>query len=117
MRKNEYHSLQEFVEEYDGKEYKDQQSFIGIEFTYNNVYYRMCREPFPPDAFPILPDGRKGRYRVVIVHWKDGWLSDFEYELIGWYATLDDLLNICMIQGRPFAEVIMDDATKIISKD
>ena len=32
-------------------------------------------------------------------------------------ATLDDLLNVCMIQGRSFAEVIMDDATKIISKD
>ena len=55
--------------------------------------------------------------RVVVVHWKNGWLSDFDYELIGWYATLDDVLNNCKIQGRPFSEVIMDDATKIVSKD
>ena len=126
MRKNEYNSLQEFIEEYDGKEYKDHQSFMGIEFTYHSIYYRMCAEPLYfgdghghmlPVDFPTLPDGRKGRYDVVIVHWKGKWVGECDYELVGWYADLDDVLKNCKIEGRPFAEVIMDDETEIIGKD
>ena len=117
MRKNEYQNLKEFCEEYDGREYPDHQSFIGIEFTYHGVYYRMCREPLPDSELPTLPDGRKGRYRVVIVHWHDGWFSDFDYELVGWFADLDDLLQNCQLDGKHFAAVIMDDTTEIVGKD
>lgn len=117
MRENEYVNLKEFLEEYDGKVYKSHQSFIGIEFTYHGIYYRMCREPGPESWWPTLPNGTKGRYRVVIVHWKDGWFSDFEYELIGWYRDIHDLLDHCQIAGKTFREVIMADETKIIGKD
>lgn len=117
MRKNEYHDLEEFCHEYDGKEYKDHQSFIGIEFTYNGKYYRMCREPLSLEDLPTLPDGRKGRYRVVVIHWKNGWFSDFSYELVGWYVDLKDLLENCRLDGQPFASVIMADSTEIIGKD
>ena len=117
MRQNEYHRLQEFIEEYDGKEYKAHQSFSGSEFTYHGVYYRMCREPERESLWPNFSDGTKGRSRVVLVHWKDGWFSDFTYELIGWYRDLDDLLDNCWITGKTFREVIMADETKIIGKD
>ena len=118
MRQNEYNNLQEFVEEYDGKDYKAHQSFIGIEFTYHGVYYRMCREPGPKSWWPILPDGLKGRYRVVIVHWHETPTElNFDYELIDWYRDIDDLLENCSIDGKSFQEVIMADETKIIGKD
>ena len=117
-RKNEYTSLQEFREEYDGISYKKHRSFIGIEFTYHDVYYRMCREPLRDEQLPTLPNGNKGHYRVVIVHWKnDEWFSDYEYELIGWYETIDDLLQNCYISGRTFKDVIMSDETEIVGKD
>ena len=61
-RKNEYTSLQEFREEYDGISYKKHRSFIGIEFTYHDVYYRMCREPLCDEHLPTLPNGNKGHY-------------------------------------------------------
>lgn len=117
MRENEYNNLQEFIEEYDGKKYKAHRSFIGIEFTYRNIYYRMCREPLADDELPTLSDGTKGHYRVVIVHWKNGWFSDFDYELIGWYHNIEDLLNNCNLNGQPFRDVIMANETKIIGKD
>ncbi len=117
MRKNEYNNLQEFCEEYDGNEYKSHQSFIGIEFTYNGKYYRMCREPLSEEDFPVLPDGRKGRYHVVQVQWENGWFGECSYELIGWYADMDDLLHNCQIDKHTFETVIMDDNTEIIGKD
>ena len=118
MRLNEYNNLQEFIEEYDELDRKNIRSFMGIEFTYHGTYYRMCREPLNDDDLPTLPNGRKGHYRVIIVHWKNGeWFSDFQYELIGWYETIDDLLHNCFISDQTFAEVIMADETTIIGKD
>lgn len=43
--------------------------FIRIEFSYNGVYYQMCREPGEGNEMPILPDRRIGRYDVMICHW------------------------------------------------
>ena len=117
-RKNEYTSLQEFREEYDGISYKKHRSFIGIEFTYHDVYYRMCREPLVDEHLPTLPNGNKGHYNVVIVHWKNGeWFSDYEYELIGWYENIEDLLQNYYIDGKKFKDIIMADETEIIGKD
>lgn len=117
MRKNEYDTLDEFCREYDEVDYKNQRGFMGIEFTYRDVYYRMCREPIPETDRPILSNGKRGRYRVVIVHWKDGWFSDFEYELIGWYEDINDLLDNCRLGDMKFKDVIMADETEIIGKD
>ena len=47
----------------------------------------------------------------------NGWFGACDYELVGWYADLDDVLKNCKIEGRPFSDVIMDDETEIIGKD
>lgn len=39
------------------------------------------------------------------------------YNIIGWFKDMNDLLENCYIQGRNFKEVIMDDSTYIDSKD
>ena len=50
MRINEYSSLEDFIYEYEsGKSIPsdnlDKPKYMGIEFKYNDIYYRMCREP------------------------------------------------------------------------
>ncbi len=40
-----------------------------------------------------------------------------EYELLGEYADMSEVLESTVIQGRPFKEVIMDDATEIMGQD
>lgn len=48
MRINEYNNLDEFIDEYaTGKSFSWQNSdhkerYMGIEFSYKGVYYRMC---------------------------------------------------------------------------
>ncbi len=123
MRINEYNSLEEFVDEYaTGKSFSWQnedhkERFMGIEFSYKGVYYRMCREPLYEEDLPTLSDGRKGRYDVMICHWAMPEFDDNEFPLIGWYADLNDVLENCIIDGRKFKDVIMDDSTKIEAKD
>ena len=123
MRINEYNDLDEFIDEYyKGVEMPWQSSdgkrrYMGIEFSYNGVYYRMCREPGEDDEMPKLPDGRIGRYDVMICHWAMPEYNDDDFIHIGWYSDLDDVLENCIIDGRKFKDVIMDDSTKIEGKD
>ena len=64
---NEYNNLEEFIVEYDEIDRKNIRGFCGIEFTYQGVYYRMCREPIAEEKLPTLPNGHKGHYHVVLV--------------------------------------------------
>lgn len=40
-----------------------------------------------------------------------------QYELLGEYADMHDLLESRVIEGRPFSEVIMDDYTELLGQD
>lgn len=122
MRMNEYNSLDEFIYEYESgrsipMDNLERQKFMGIEFKYGDVYYRMCREP-QGDETVILDDGRPGVYDVIILHCENtGYPLSERFELIGWYADLSDVLENCIIQGQKFKDVIMADKTEILGKD
>ena len=70
MRVNEYKELKDFIYEYESgrsipTDNLDRQKFMGIEFKYNDVYYRMCREPLDENEKVTLSDGRTGQYDVI----------------------------------------------------
>ena len=112
MRKNEYNNLNEFIYEYDSGRHSSiddnhGRKFMGIEFKYKNIYYRMCREPenYKP-------------YQVSIMHCdKFGYPIADEFEIIGSYNDIYDLLDNCIIDNEYFKVVIMDDSTEILSQD
>ncbi len=115
MRINEFTDLQEFIDMYDENSTVDCEKHIGLEFEYNHQMYRMCREPIAIEHRPTLPNGKKGRYAVykVFNHMK----PNQEYETIGWYVDMDDLLNNCYIEGKSFKEVILEDETRMDGMD
>ena len=124
MRKNEYNSLEEFIFEYcKGRESSSEnpehrQRFMGIEFSYKGIFYRMCREPIDDGQPPLSGTEKKGQYNVMIMHCiTRGYPVADSFESLGWYSDLDDLLNNCIIDEKPFREVIMDDNTEILGKD
>ena len=124
MRKNEYNTINEFVYEYcKGREFSWENSdlrerYMGIEFCNKGVYYRMCREPYDPERSPILKNGKPGLYKVMIMHLgQGGYPVANSYECVGWYDSMDSLLDDCVLQGKTFRDVIMDDETEILGKD
>ncbi len=124
MRVNEYNSLDDFIFEYcKGRETSESNTekrrrYMGIEFLYNGIYYRMCREPYEEGKTLMLADGRPGLYNVMIMHCeKLGYPIADSFESIGWFADIQDLLDNCEIDRKKFKEVIMDDSTRILGKD
>ena len=64
----------------------------------------------------ILPDGREavfGLYKKISA--EDN--NEREYELLGEYANMQDVLQSYVIGGIPFAEVIIDEDTELIGQD
>ena len=59
----------------------------------------------------------KDDLRYGIYHKNNSAKAVHEYDLLAEYATMkDDLASTC-IEGRPFAEVIMDDDTELLGQD
>lgn len=59
-----------------------------------------------------------GKYEVALVDPNS--ISDYqfnEYQFIGWYDDIFDLLENCYIDGIKFKDVIIDDNTIIERKD
>lgn len=124
MKKNEYDSLDDFIYEYSvGKEFswqneENRERFMGIEFESMGIYYRMCREPYDKEHTPILSNGKIGLYHMMIMHCDQyGYPMADRFETIGWYDSLESLLENCMLAGRPFRDVIIDQNTEILGKD
>lgn len=114
MRKNEYNSLEDFINEYNGKYEIGDEFHIGIEFTYKGVLYRMCREPGQEKYFlyQVIKFPKRDDYKDVLEA-----LHNFEYKWLGIYDTIELLLDSEAIDNRKFKDVIMDDDTIIESKD
>ena len=116
MRINEYESLDKFIYEYDSGRHSSVDAtkgrkFMGIEFSYGGVFYRMCREP-------LENDDANGVYQVYIMHCeKQGYPIAERFELIGRYEQFQDLLDYFLIDGVPFKKVIMNDNTEILGQD
>ena len=124
MRINEYKTLEEFIYEYSkGREFSWEnedlrERYMGIEFSYNGIFYRMCREPYDREHTPTLDNGKPGVYKLMQMHLgQGGYPVADSYECIGWYDSMESLLDDCFIQNKAFREVIMDDNTEILSKD
>lgn len=73
----------------------------------------MCREPGEDSEMPILPDGRIERYYVMICHWAMPEYDANDFIMIGWHLNLNDVLENCIIDGRKFKDVIINDSTRI----
>lgn len=111
-RENMYLTLDDFLDDMDDRR-KDKNKFIGMEFIYEGVLYRINNESLAR-TYKTVPQGVK--FMVFIVHWIK-YPYDFEYETIGEFSSMDELLKDLKIKGRPFTEIITDPKTRIDCRD
>ena len=114
MRINEYKSLNEFTSQYVGEWAPSNGHWYGLDFLYHGTEYRLHTGSMYKNGNTILPDGREamfGLYKKIIKELYG------KYELLGEYADMHDLLESRVIEGRSFAEVIMDDYTELLGQD
>ncbi len=116
MRINEYNSLEEFTYEYDGKACGEGH-YCGLEFSYKGAIYRLHTFGMLERGTPKLKDGRKGLFSLYKILRNYPGPNDEDYELLGWFADMPDLLKSKVIDNREFREVIMDDSAEMLAKD
>ena len=116
MRLNEYNSLDEFINEYTGEWNPSGGHWLGLDFIHNGKRYRLHTGAMYNSKCTILPDGKEavfGIYKFNAI--KDS--KGHEYSLIGEYSDMESLLDNCIIDGRKFRDIIMDDNTQMTGKD
>lgn len=97
-----YKNLHEFIKEYDDIDYgKYVEKHIGIEFEYNNKFYRMCNEPI----MSALPK-RNGIILNICTY-----TGPDEYycseKVLGWYEDLNDCLENWIIDGKKLKRLLL----------
>lgn len=120
MRANEYKSLDEFTSQYIGIWSPSEGHWLGLDFSYNGDEYRLHTGSMYNPQNTILQDGREAIFGLYIKVQEANRASrneNFNYNLLGEYANMSDLLESKVICGTPFKEVIMDDSTELLGQD
>lgn len=122
MTFNNYDSLDDFIGEYSGICTKKHERFYGLDFTFHGKLYRMTIDQMEPndirEKFEKMLNKKLGKYEVALVDPKgSSELQYHEYQFIGWYFDIYDLLENCYIDGMKFKDVIMDRNTILEGQD
>ncbi len=108
MRKNEYTSLEEFTSQYVGEWGPSDGHWFG-DFEYKGEEYRL-------HTWNMYADEKDALFGLHHRK-KEACKGEHQYELLGKYDSMDELLESRVIGSRPFREVIMDDDTVLLGQD
>ena len=114
MIKNEYTSIEQFTSQYTGVWNPSENHWFGLDFIYRGVEYRFnTGSMYETDL--QLPNGQEMMFGL---YKKNNNVSkeEKEYELIGKFANMDDVLE-SIIDGRPFKDIILDYDTELTGQD
>lgn len=82
-----------------------EEKYMGLEFLYKGHYYRFCREP--NSLFHVME----------MVTEKKRYPDCDSFKDIGWYRSMDELLENCLINEERFKDVIVSEELRILSRD
>ncbi len=116
MRKNEYTSLNQFTSQYIGKWNPSEGHWFGLDFIWHGNEYRFQTDSMYNPNNTILPDGREAIFGLYKKNCPEE-VNKRDYELLGEYAEMQDVLQSCVIGGIPFADIIIDENTELIGQD
>lgn len=113
MRKNEYVSIHDFLKQYVGEWNPSEGQYLGLDFLWQGSEYRFQTDSMYNAVNTILPDGREARFGL---YRKVNRKPTAQYKLIAEYASVTDALT-CIIDGKPFGEIIIHPDTELLGQD
>ena len=115
MRKNIFHTLEEFTSQYIGVWCPADGHWFGLDFSFNGTEYRFNTGSMYEKEDTVLPDGREamfGLYRK-----DENPHTTRQYLLLEEFADMESALNSTCIDEMLFRDVIMNDNTEILGQD
>lgn len=82
-----------------------EEKYMGLEFLYKGHYYRFCKEP--NRLFHVME----------MITDKKSYPDCDSFRDIGWYKSMDELIENCSIHTERFKDVIVSRELVILSKD
>jgi hypothetical protein len=109
------------------QEYRNRKSHFSVYLTRSGKPEAYARERKGRGGFynpkgPLMLEHRKDLLKSITKQERDR-LKEIissdkrDYELLGEYADMQDVLESTVIQGRPFKEIIMDDNIELVGQD
>ena len=97
------YTLDEFLLDFGNIQTTFHSHYLGIEFKYKGIDYRMCKEP--------LCDLKYYLYKIVSVEYGKTIYepNNYNYETLGICDTIDDLLYCTKIDNKMFVDVLFDE--------
>lgn len=115
MKKNEYTSIEQFISQYTGEWNPSEGHWLGLDFIYHQNEYRFhTGSMYNTDS--KLPDGREVMFGLYKKNTSNSSCNK-QYELLGEYADMEEVLQSTVIEGILFRDVIMDDSTELVGQD
>lgn len=105
MRTNEYTELQEFLSEYTGRRDPANNLWYGLEFKYNDNYYRL--------------DYVSNSIKLTRLKFENNtnYPDSSGYDILGEFQSVNELLECSVDGNKVFKDVIIDENTELLSKD
>lgn len=120
-----YDDINDFIREY-SCEYNDEfEVRWGMDFTYKDKTYHLCRYPMEGAELKKIFSKIVGKnlfqcnYEVALIDSKLPYseLSFDNVHYIGWYTDIYDLLDNCEIEGKKFKDLLLNHEIVVTGKD
>lgn len=126
MANNEFKDIEQFVEGFSRTGYTPVDYYYdgviyGMDFEYRNKIYRISRDPTGDEKKLRLKFNKDEKSFIHFYELlEEKYPSEVAYSLdqyIGFYESIDELLNVGNIDGIPLKEIIPSSETKILAID
>ena len=107
---NVFTNCKQFLSQYTGEWNPSDGHWHGLDFRWNGKVYRFQTDSMFNAENTILPDGRKARFGVYILH-------NSSYKLIGEFATPQEALEKCVIENKLLGDIIVAEETEMLGQD
>ena len=103
-----------FLAQYQGEWAPSDGLWLGMDFEYNGSEYRFQTDSMYNTQNQLLPDGREARYYM---YKKERISSDIGYILLSAFATTQEVIDHCIIDGRTFGQLLDDGLVELRGQD
>ena len=118
---DQYNNIDEFIREFTNELNKEFEVNWGLDFTYKSKEYHFCRYQMENDKdkmrFSRILNRDVSKCVYVLALMGENRRNQFNISknttIIGWFETIEDVLNNRLIDNRSFKDILLDPKTVI----
>lgn len=103
-----------FLTQYKGEWAPSDDLWLGMDFSYAGSVFRFQTDAMYKTHNLILEDGREARFYM---YKQNKVMDSVKYDMIGAYATTEEVLSQCLIDGESFGAILDSGLIELLGQD